>query len=115
MSALSNIEVSTCVCVFFSALQLLCSGSLFHLLMPGPIIFSLHYTVSFRYVFFYQENVVSSCSFSEFCVQPCIPLSPYTHSFATGLTQTGHPVSGSCFELQQNTLYKLEMSVRAQT
>lgn len=53
MSAMGNTEVSTCIyiCVFVSDLQLLCSRSLFHLFLPGLILFSLHHTLFLSIMF----------------------------------------------------------------
>lgn len=60
MSAPGNTKVSTCISnsVFVSAHQLLCSGSPFHLFMPGLILFSLRYTVFLSIMFLSTRNVL---------------------------------------------------------
>lgn len=81
MSALGNTEVSTCVLfhVFFSALQLLWwSGSLSHLFMPGPIVFSLGYTLFLSVTFLSTREVSFPVApFPNSTYSPAYP-SPHT-------------------------------------
>lgn len=76
MSALGIPVVSTCICicVFFLLSKLLYSGFLFHLYMPGQIIFSLWYAFFLSILFLSTRDV--SFPVAPFTVSMCSPAYP---------------------------------------